>query len=124
VWRTGLEYAFDPGMPWAVLKKIREVALRAGYYREDSPVPYPMNGNPRFNMNGPMNILDANQNVLSCGFGIGYDAEWTGTVKLEAYFQAHLLENNILSNDHDMLFGPITVGGQVYNAGAALSIVY
>jgi long-chain fatty acid transport protein len=124
VWRTGLEYAFDPGMPWAVLNQIREVALRAGYYRENSPVPYPMNGHPRFNMNGPMNILDADQNVFSCGFGIGYDAEWTGVVKLEAYFQAHLLENNIISNDHDMLFGPVTVGGQVYNAGAALSIVY
>jgi len=124
VWRTGVEYAFDPGMPSAVLKNIREVALRLGYYRENSPVPYRMNGHPVFNMNGPMNILDADQNVVSCGFGIAYDAAWTGLVKLEAYFQAHLLENNVIENDRDMLFGPITVGGTVYNSGFAVSIVY
>ncbi len=124
VWRTGVEYAFDPKMPWAFLKKIREVALRLGYYREDSPVPYRMNGNVPFNMSGPMNILDADQNVVSCGLGLAYDAEWTGRVLLEGYFQAHLLENNIIENDRDTLFGPITVGGQVYNAGFSLSIVY
>ncbi len=83
-----------------------------------------MNGHMLFNMSGPMNILDADQNVISCGFGLTYDAEWTGVVKLEGYFQAHLLENNIIENDRDALFGPITVGGEVYNAGFALSIVY
>ena len=124
VWRFGAQYAFDPGMPWRFLKKFREVALRVGYYREETPVPYPMNGHPVYNMNGIMNILDADQNVISCGFGLGYDADWTGTVNLDAFFQAHLLERNILTNDHDPNFGPISVDGQVYGFGVALSIVY
>jgi len=45
-------------------------------------------------------------------------------VKLEGYFQAHLLENNILTNDHDPNFGPVKISGEVYNFGIALSIIY
>jgi len=117
VWvpRVGLAYAFDPGFGWKFTRRFDEISLLAGYYREESPVP---------NMDGPMNILDADQNVVSTGFGVSYDATWTGHVKLEAFFQAHLLDENTIANNRDELFGPITVGGQVYNAGVALSVVY
>ena len=124
IWRGGMEYAFDPGLSGKYRKKIKEIAFRVGYYREDTPVPYRMNGHPVGNMSGPMNILDADQNVVSGGLGVSYNADWTGRVELEAFFQAHLLEDNHILNDRDPLFSGVTVGGQVYNAGFALSIVY
>jgi len=117
VWvpRVGIAYAFDPGLEAGFLKKICELSLLAGYYREPSPVQ---------DMSGRMNILDADQNVVSGGFGAKYDAEWTGYVKLDAFFQAHLLESNHISNDRDPLYGPISVGGQVWAFGISLSIAY
>jgi len=117
VWvpRVGLRYAFDPGFHGEKAARIREISLMAGYYREPSPVP---------DMSGTMNILDADQNVVSGGFGLQYDATWTGCVRLEAFFQGHLFEENRVENDRDPLFSPVTVGGQVYNMGISLSIVY
>ncbi|MEW6442247.1 MAG: hypothetical protein AB1640_15020 [bacterium] len=116
VWvpRVGIRYAFDPGLR-GTLGRLDEISLLAGYYREPSPVP---------DMSGTMNILDADQNVVSGGFGLRYDATWTGYVQLEAFFQAHLFEENRIPNDRDPLFGPVTVSGEVYNMGASLSIVY
>jgi len=117
VWvpRVGVVYAFDPGLHGKYLKKFTEVSLLAGYYREPSPAG---------DMSGRMNILDADQNVVSGGIGLSYDADWVGEVKLETFFQAHLLEENHIANDRDPLYGPITVGGQVWALGLALSIVY
>ncbi len=117
VWvpRVGLMYTFDPGLQGRYLKKCHAVSLLAGYYREPSPVQ---------DMNGRMNILDADQNVVSGGIVIAYDADWVQEVKLETFFQAHLLEKNIVTNDRDPLYGPIEVGGQVWALGLALSIVY
>ncbi len=117
VWvpRLGIAYAFDPGLEAGFLKKICEVSVLSGYYWEPSPVR---------DMNGPMNILDADQHVVSAGFAVKYDADWTGYVKLETFFQAHLLETNHILNDRDPLYGPISVGGQVWAFGISLSVVY
>ena len=117
VWvcRLGMEYGFDPDLTLGYLKKVTQISIQAGYYFEPSPVP---------DMNGPMNILDSDQDVVSGGFGIEYDAQWTGVVKLEVFFQSHFFRRNRLNNDRDALFGPITVSGAVYNTGVALSIVY
>lgn len=117
VWvpRVGLAYAFDPALQAKFLRKLHEISLLAGYYREPSPVP---------DMSGRMNILDADQNVVSCGIAVCYDAGWVQEVKLETFFQAHLLEKNEVANDRDPLYGPISVGGQVWAFGLALSIVY
>jgi hypothetical protein len=117
VWvpRVGLAYAFPPGLKGKFLGKFREISLLAGYYHEPSPVG---------DMSGRMNILDAAQNVVSGGIGVNYDAAWVEAVKLEAFLQAHLLEENYIANDRDPLYGPIAVGGQVWAFGLALSIVY
>ena len=117
VWvpRVGLRYAFRPGFEGKKTSRVREIAFMAGYYREPSPVP---------DMSGTMNILDADQNVASGGVGLLYDAAWTGCVKIEAFFQIHLFERNRIENNRDPLFGPVTVSGEVYNLGAAVSIVY
>ena len=117
VWvpRIGVLYSFSPCFEGTYTRKITEISLLAGYYREPSPVP---------SMDGPMNILDADQNVVSAGIGIVYDAEWTGRLRCEAYVQAHLLEENYIKNDRDPLFSPITVGGYVIAGGIALSVAY
>ncbi|MFC1889197.1 OmpP1/FadL family transporter [Thermodesulfobacteriota bacterium] len=117
VWvpRMGLSYRFEPDFEGKYPGRFEAIEVMTGYYRENSPVP---------DMSGPMNILDADQNVISGGVAIRYDAAWTGHVKLEAFFQAHLLEDNRIENDDDLLFGPVTVGGKVYNGGIAISIVY
>lgn len=118
VWvpRVGVAYAFDSVFAGdGVLGRIDEIRLLAGYYKEPSPVG---------DMSGPMNILDADQNVVSMGIGVEYDAEWTGYVAFDAYVQGHLFESRRISNDEDPLFGPVTVGGHVVNAGAAISVVY
>lgn len=117
VWvpRVGLAYRFDPEFEGKYPGRFEAIEVMAGYYRETSPVP---------DMNGPMNIFDADQNVVSGGVAIRYDAAWTGHVKLEASLQAHLFENNRIGNGDDPLFGPVTVGGEVYNACIAISTVY
>ncbi len=117
VWipRVGASYTFHPGLKGKFLKKFNEISLLAGYYWESSPVG---------DMSGRMNILDADQNVVSGGIGLNYNADWVEAVKLETFFQAHLLEANHISNDRDPLYGPIAFGGQVWAFGLALSIVY
>ena len=108
-------YTFDPGLQGKSLKKLNEISLLAGYYHEPSPVP---------DMSGRMNILDADQSVVSGGIGLSYNADWVEEVKLETFFQAHLFEDNVVANDRDPLYGPISVGGQVWALGLALTIVY
>ncbi len=117
VWipRIGLAYAFDPNLQARYLRKICEMTFLAGYYRETSPVK---------DMNGPMNLLDSDENVVSGGFAVRYDADWTGTVNLETFFQAHLLETSHIRNDEDPLYGPLSTGGQVWALGVFLSVVY
>ena len=117
VWvpRVGVVYTFDPGLQGKSLKKLNEISLLAGYYHEPSPVP---------DMSGRMNILDADQSVVSGGIGLSYNADWVEEVKLETFFQAHLFEDNVVANDRDPLYGPISVGGQVWALGLALTIVY
>jgi len=117
VWipRAGVCYTFDPGLKSSFLRKFSDLSLRAGYYREASPVP---------DMSGPMNILDADQNVVSAGFGVKYGAAWLRYAMLEAFFQAHLLEENFVANHGDPLYGPIATGGQVWAFGLALSLVF
>jgi long-subunit fatty acid transport protein len=117
VWvpRVGLEYAFDPGLKKKWIRKLREISFRSGYYWEPTPVP---------EMSGPMNILDSDKHVVSGGIGFVYDADWTGLVKLDTFFQVHLLKDNYIPNDRDPLFPGVTVGGQVWNMGISLAIVY
>lgn len=119
VWvpRLGLCYAFDPGLEGKYLKRLYEISLLAGYYREPTPV-------PDKNVNDTMNMLDADQNVVSGGIGLKYNPEWVDHIMVQAFFQAHLLEKNYIENDRDSLFGPITVSGQVYNAGISVCLVY
>ena len=117
VWvpRVGIQYALPLDIAGKFGERFETLSLRTGYYYEPSPVP---------DMNGPMNILDADQHVVSAGVGLQYNARWTGLVKLDAFFQAHLWENHYIPNDRDPLFSGITVGGQVYNLGVSLSIIY
>jgi len=117
VWipRVGIAYSLNPGFTWRGTKNISELSFLAGYYWEPSPVP---------DMSGRMNILDADQNVVSGGINLTYDVDWAGYLKLETYFQAHLMKENLIENDRDPLYGPIAVGGQVWGFGVALSIVY
>ena len=67
---------------------------------------------------------DIERRKVRADFGITYDADWTNYIKLEAFFQGHLFEENYIRNDRDPLFSGITVGGQVWACGIALSIVY
>ncbi len=117
VWvpRLGLRYTLQPGFETGYLKKISELTLLAGYYFEPSPVP---------DMNGPMNILDSDQNVASAGFNLKYNVRWAEQVILHAYFQIHLFQKKTIENDEDPIFGPIAIGGEVWTCGAALSVVY
>ncbi len=117
VWvpRVGLGYTFNPGLRGTYTRKITEVSLLSGFYREPSPVP---------DMNGPMNILDADQNVVSAGVGFTFDAEWAHYIKFEMFFQGHLFEEHYIRNHRDPLFSGITIGGQVWACGMALTIAY
>ena len=124
VWRFGAQYILEPHWKGKYPSRFRQFAFRFGYYREDTPVPYAWNGHPVLNMSGPMNILDSNQNVFSCGLGVLYGPEWATSVELDLFFQAHVFEKNYIANNLDPLYSGITFSGEVYNAGAALSVTF
>ena len=94
-------------------RKISRILLKGGYYYEPSPVP---------DMNGWMNILDSDMNVISCGLGLDYLLRGVDLLKIEAYFQVHLAREKVLHNDQDPLYGRITTGGEVYSMGISVSI--
>jgi hypothetical protein len=111
--RVGLEYFFAPGFKARFLKKIEKIRLLTGYYYEPSPVP---------DMNGEMNILDSDKNVVSVGAGLDYLLKSLDLIKVQAYFQAHLAKERFLVNDRDPLFGHIWSGGEVYSLGISVSL--
>ena len=43
-------------------------------------------------------------------------------LKVQTYFQVHLAEKMVLSNERDALFGTIKSGGEVYSTGINLSV--
>ena len=73
-------------------------------------------------MNGQMNILDADMNVISVGTGVDCRLEVVDLLQVQAYFQLHLAEERHLHNDRDLIFGSIWSGGEVYGAGISLTI--
>ena len=111
--RVGLEYFFEPRSEKAFLKKFRKITLMSGYYYEPTPVP---------DMNGEMNILDSDKNVVSFGFGLDYLMKSLDVFRVQAYFQLHLLNETYLHNRNDPLFGEIWTGGEVYSAGMTIGI--
>jgi long-chain fatty acid transport protein len=111
--RVGLEYFFEPRSKKAFLKKFRKITLMSGYYYEPSPVP---------DMNGEMNILDSDKNVVSFGFSLDYLMKSLDIFRLQAYFQLHILEEKHLHNREDPLFGEIWTGGEVYSTGVTIGI--
>jgi long-chain fatty acid transport protein len=111
--RVGLSYFFEPRSKKAFLKKFRKITLMSGYYYEPSPVP---------DMNGEMNILDSDKNVVSFGFGLDYLMKSLDIFRIQAYFQLHLLNERYLHNRQDPLFGEIWTGGEVYSTGITIGI--
>jgi long-chain fatty acid transport protein len=111
--RVGLSYFFEPRSEKAFFKKFRKITLMSGYYYEPSPVP---------DMNGEMNILDSDKNVVSFGFGLDYLMKSLDILRVQAYFQLHLLNEKYLHNRQDDLFGEIWTGGEVYSAGVTIGI--
>jgi long-chain fatty acid transport protein len=111
--RVGLSYFFEPRSEKAFLKKFRKVTLMSGYYYEPSPVP---------DMNGEMNILDSDKNVVSFGFSLDYLMKSLDIFRVQAYFQLHLLNEKYLHNSNDPLFGHIWTGGEVYSTGVTIGI--
>ena len=73
-------------------------------------------------MNGAMNILDSDQNVVSFGAGLDYRPKAISLIKIQSYFQLHLADTKGLHNTDDAIFGPITTGGEVYNAGISVTL--
>jgi long-chain fatty acid transport protein len=111
--RVGLSYFFEPRSEKAFLKKFRKITLMSGYYYEPTPVP---------DMNGEMNILDSDKNVVSFGFSLDYLMKSLDIFKVQAYFQLQLLNEKYLHNRQDPLFGEIWTGGEVYSAGLTIGI--
>ena len=111
--RVGLSYFFEPRSDKAFLKKFRKITLMSGYYYEPSPVP---------DMNGEMNILDSDKNVVSFGFSLDYLMKSLDIFRVQAYFQLHLLNEKYLHNRQDDLFGEIWTGGEVYSGGVTIGI--
>ena len=111
--RVGLSYFFEPRSEKTFLKKFRKVTLMSGYYYEPSPVP---------DMNGKMNILDSDKNVVSLGFSLDYLMKSLDIFRVQAYFQLHLLNEKYLHNRDDPLFGEMWTGGEVYSAGMTMGI--
>jgi hypothetical protein len=73
-------------------------------------------------MNGTMNILDSDKNVVSFGFSLDYLMKSLDIFRLQAYFQMHLLSETHLHNRNDPLFGEIWTGGEVYSTGITIGI--
>jgi long-chain fatty acid transport protein len=111
--RVGLEYYFEPRSKKAFFKKFRKITVMSGYYYEPSPVP---------DMNGEMNILDSDKNVVSFGFSLDYLMKSLDIFRVQGYFQLHLLNERHLHNEQDPLFGEIWTGGEVYSAGMTIGI--
>lgn len=111
--RVGLEYFFDPDFSVRFLKKIDRITLLGGYYFEPSPVP---------DMNGRMNILDSNENVVSVGIGMDVLPKAIERLRMQGYFQVHLAERKVLHNTDDPIYGPIATGGEVYNVGFSVTV--
>jgi len=112
--RVGISYFFEPRSEKVFLKKFRRITLMTGYYYEPSPVP---------DMNGEMNILDSDKNVVSFGFSLDYLMKSLDIFRVQAYFQLHLLNEKHLHNRQDDLFGEIWTGGEVYSAGVTIGVV-
>lgn len=111
--RVGAEYFFHPGFQKKYLRKIDTIGVQGGYYYEPSPVP---------DMNGVMNILDSDMHIFSAGFSLDYLLKGVDRIKVQAYFKVHLLEEKVLHNTRDPLFGVIKSGGEVYSTGISVSI--
>jgi long-subunit fatty acid transport protein len=111
--RVGLEYCFEPRSKKAFLNKFRKISLMSGYYFEPTPVP---------EMNGEMNILDSDKNVVSFGFSLDYLMKSLDIFRVQAYFQMHILNETHLHNRNDPLFGEIWTGGEVYSTGITIGI--
>ena len=111
--RVGLDYFFPPDFKVRFLKKIDRIRFMGGYYYEPSPVP---------DMNGRMNILDSDKNVVSFGAGLDFRPKGIGMLKIEGYFQLHLAEKKVLHNADDPIYGRITTGGEVYNVGISITV--
>ncbi len=105
--RAGAEYILRPEFLSAGTGAIKTLSVRAGYYWEPSPVE---------DINGPFNILDSDQHVLSAGFGVDFSG-WGVDHMLEGFFQAHLLTQRNIRNDEDPVFGPVEIDGEVYSFG-------
>jgi len=111
--RVGLEYTFEPRSKKAFLNKFRKISLMSGYYYEPTPVP---------DMNGEMNILGSDKNVVSFGFSLDYLMKSLDIFRVQAYFQLHLLNETYLHNRDDPLFGEMWTGGEVYSTGITIGI--
>ena len=111
--RVGLEYFFFPEFHQRLLRRVSRILLMGGYSYEPTPVP---------DMNGVMNVLDSDKHVISFGLGLDCHVRGLDLLKVEAYFQTHLMEEEVLHNRQDPLFGRITSGGEVYSMGISVSI--
>lgn len=111
-WRAGAEYAADTGV-----KILESYAVRAGAYRELSPVP------PQ---NGETNYLDPEKWV----FTLGFDTAWTfgklDVFRVPLHFavagQWHVLDYLHLHNEQDPDYGPMDAWGHVFGVTATIGV--
>lgn len=105
--RIGAEYRIPfPIEHW--LLGLREVHLRAGYTYEPTPNP---------SLDGRTNILDSNQHVVAGGIGIGTRFIEAANLRLDLFYQVHLLQDRARRNDLDATWGRYEFGGDVWSFG-------
>ncbi|MCZ7586016.1 MAG: hypothetical protein M5R36_23310 [Deltaproteobacteria bacterium] len=95
---------------------LKAFAVRAGGYRENSPVP---------DQNGQSNYIDPNKWVASAGFDLDmrdpFDV-FMGPVHLGAAWQTHFMDRVTLHNRQDPDYPEIEAWGEIHGFTATLSI--
>ncbi|UCD84495.1 MAG: outer membrane protein transport protein [Deltaproteobacteria bacterium] len=130
---TNFEDTFNPGL--GIEYHLYDfLDLRAGYLFEPSPV-------PDETLQGTSNILDTHTHIFSGGFGLFLgelcDIPVLRVLRLDGHFQfVYLTERKVKKNPNLMLesdadalnenpgYPGFTIGGNIYNWGTTLSLVF
>ena len=110
--RIGVEYTFISGVTWGA-------EARAGYEFAKSPVG---------SQTGATNYVDRDRHTVSAGAGVRLSEAASvlpGELRLDAHVQWSLLPTAVtLKRDPADFVGDYTAGGQIFNAGATLTMEF
>lgn len=114
-YRVGVEHRVPLGQSLGAIVDVQRIDVRAGYAFEPTANP---------SLDGPFNLLDSDEHVVSGGLGFQtrFFDKWG--MRLDVTFQAQLLEDRSTDNQDDPLYGPLEARGNVYQWSGDLSFAF